>query len=131
MGMGESEMSILHDIVKFCSKEILSEENNIKQIILTLLSASTTNPQNTRILAPSGEGKTYLVTQIAKLFPQENIITLAKATPQSFKYALSSKKIVENGSGNWQDYDVVIKPLEEELVKTKDKEKQQELKEQI
>ncbi len=131
MGMGESEMSILHDIVKFCSKEIRSEENNIKQIILTLLSASTTNPQNTRILAPSGEGKTYLVTQIAKLFPQENIITLAKATPQSFKYALSSKKIVENGSGNWQDYDVAIKPLEEELVKTKDKEKQQELKEQI
>jgi len=126
--MGESDMSILDDIVKIFSKEIREENDNITQVILALLSAWTNNPQNIRILAPSGEGKTYLVTLIAKLFPQENIIILAKATPQSFKYALSSKKVVENGPGNWQDYDVAIRPLEEELSKTKDKEKQQELK---
>jgi len=128
MEMGESDMSILDDIVKIFSKEIREENDNITQVILALLSAWTNNPQNIRILAPSGEGKTYLVTLIAKLFPQENIIILAKATPQSFKYALSSKKVVENGPGNWQDYEVAIKPLEEELSKTKDKEKQQELK---
>jgi len=124
-------MSIIEDIISVQSKEILEEKDNIKQIDLTFLSACTNNPQNTRILAPSGEGKTYLVTKCAELFPQENIIMLAKATPQSFKYALSSKKVIENGSGNWQDYDVAIKPLEEELSKTKDKEKQHELKEQI
>jgi len=101
--MGESNMSILDDIVKILSKEIREENDNITQIILALLSAWTTNPQNIRILAPSGEGKTYLVTKLAELFPQENIIILAKATPQSFKYALSSKKVVENGSGNWQE----------------------------
>jgi len=131
MGMGESDMSTLEDIVKILSKEIREENDNITQIILALLSAWTSNPQNIRILAPSGEGKTYLVTKIAELFPQENIIILAKATPQSFKYALSSKKIVENGPGNWQDYDVAIKPLEEELSKTKDREKQIELKDGI
>jgi len=128
MEMGGSDMSILDDIVKIFSKEIREENDNITQVILALLSAWTNNPQNIRILAPSGEGKTYLVTLIAKLFPQENIIILAKATPQSFKYALSSKKVVENGPGNWQDYEVAIIPVEEELSKTKDKEKQQELK---
>jgi hypothetical protein len=124
-------MTLLDEIIEILSKEIKEEKENIKQIILTALSAWTSNPQNTRILAPSGEGKTYLVTKVASLFPQENIITLAKATPQSFKYALSSKRIIENGPGNWQDYDVAIKPLEEELAKTKDKENQQQLKEAI
>lgn len=124
-------MDIIEDIVKICGKEIKEEDTNIKQIILTFLSAFTGNPQNTRILAPSGEGKTYLVTQLSKLFPEEHVITLAKATPQSLKYNLNSKRIIENGSGNWQDYDIAIKPLEEQLSKTKDKEEQQIITEQI
>jgi len=128
MEVGESDMTVLDDIVESCSKEIREEKDNIKQIHLTLLSLYTKNPQNTRILAPSGEGKTYLVTKCAEYYPQENIILLAKATAQSFKYNLGSKKVVENGTGNWQDYDDAIKPLEEELSKTKDKEKQKELK---
>ena len=123
-------MNILDDIVKTCSRELKEECTNIRQILLTLFSAWTSNPQNLRILAPSGEGKTYLVTTLASLFPQENIIILGKASPQSLKYNLNSKKVVENGSGNWQDYDIAIKPLEEELEKTKDKEKIQEIKKQ-
>jgi len=124
-------MTLLEDIVKICGKEIKEEDANIKQIILTFLSAFTGNPQNTRILAPSGEGKTYLVTQLSKLFPEGHVITLAKATPQSLKYNLNSKRIVENGPGNWQDYDIAVKPLEEQLSKTKNKEEQQTITEQI
>ena len=124
-------MNVLDDIVKTCSKEILEEKTNIKQILITLLSAWTDNPQNTRILAPSGEGKTYLVTKLANLFPQENVVILAKATPQSFKYAFSSTKVVENGPGIWQDFDVALQPLEEDLEKTNDEEKRQEIKKQI
>ena len=131
MEIGKSDMSILDEIIKSLGKEIREENDNIKQIILTILSAWTNNPQNVRILAPSGEGKTYLVTSCAGFFPQENIIILAKASAQSFKYTLSSKKVVENGPGNWQDYDDAIKPLEEELSKTKDKEKKQELEDGI
>ncbi|MCH8916125.1 MAG: hypothetical protein IIA82_09845 [Thaumarchaeota archaeon] len=124
-------MNVLEDIVKACSKEIKEEETNIKQIILTLLSAWTNNPQNTRILAPSGEGKTYLVTKLAELFPQENITILAKATPQSFKYTFCSKKVIENGTGNYQDYDIALKPLEEQLKKTIDRETKKEIEKQI
>lgn len=129
--MGESEMNNLDHIVKICSKKVKEEDSNTRQILLTLFSSFTNNPQNLRILAPSGEGKTYLVTTLASLFPQENILVLGKASPQSFKYNLNSKRVVENGSGNWQDYEIAIKPLEEELEKTKDKEKIQEIKRQI
>ncbi len=124
-------MNILDHIAKSCSKELKEEDNNIRQILLTLFSAWTNNPQNLRILAPSGEGKTYLVTKLASLFPQENIIVLGKASPQSLKYNLNSKRVVENGSGNWQDYDVAVEPLEEELEKIKDNERIQEIKKQI
>ena len=124
-------MNILDHISKISSKKLKEEDNSIRQILLTLFSAWTNNPQNLRILAPSGEGKTYLVITLASLFPQENIIILGKASPQSLKYNLNSKRVVENGLGNWQDYDVAVKPLEEELGKTKDKEKIQEIKKQI
>ncbi len=124
-------MNVLDSIVITCSKELKEESINIRQILLTLLSAWTNDPQNTRILAQSGEGKTYLVTKLAALFPQENIIVLAKATPQSFKYTLSSKRVVENGPGNWQDYDIAIKPINEELAKIKDKERIQEIKKEM
>lgn len=129
--MGDDKLDVLNKIIDVYSREIKEESDNIRQILLTLFSAYTKNPQNTRILAPSGEGKTYLVTKVSELFPQEHIKVIARATPQSFKYTMSSKKVIENGSGNWQDYDVAIEPLEEELAKTKDKEKQNELKQQI
>lgn len=123
--------NILEHIVEICGKEIKEEDSNIKQIALTFLSSYTNNPMNLRILAPSGEGKTYLVTQIAKLFPEENTVILAKATSQSWKYNFITKKLVENGAGNWQDYDIALKPLEEELEKTKDKDEQDKIKNQI
>lgn len=124
-------MGIIEDIQQTIGKIVKEEDSNIKQIVLTFLSAFTNNPQNTRILAPSSEGKTYLVTKIASLFPEEYIIPLAQTTPKGIRYCLISGKIIENGNDNWQDYDTAINPLEEELGKTKDKEKQQELKNQI
>lgn len=127
----EIRRDILEYIVQVCGKEIKEEDINIQQITLTILSSYTNNPMNLRILAPSGEGKTYLVTQIAKLFPEENVVILAKATPQSWKYNFITKKLVENGAGNWQDYEIAIKPLEEQLADTKIKEEQDEIKRQI
>lgn len=127
----EIRADILEYIIQVCGKEIKEEDSNIKQITLAFLSSYTNNPMNLRILAPSGEGKTYLVTQIAKLFPEENVVILAKATAQSWKYNFITKKLVENGAGNWQDYEIAVKPLEEQLAKTKTKEEQDEIQHQI
>jgi hypothetical protein len=129
--VGDGHLDILDEIVRICDKQIKEESDNIQQILLTLFSAYTDNPQNTRILAPSGEGKTYLVTKISQLFPQENIKIIARATPQSFKYTMSTKRVVENGTGNWQDYDSALEPLENELKTTNDPNKKDELQSQI
>ena len=104
-------MVILEDILNIVEREVKEESENITQIALTFFSAYTGNPQNTRILAPSGEGKTYLVLKVANHFPSDDVIILSKATPQSIKYNLNSKRVIENGDGNFQDYDVAIKPL--------------------
>jgi hypothetical protein len=124
-------LGIIDDTIDVIGKIIKEEDSNIKQILLAMFSAFTNDPQNIRILAPSSEGKTYLVTKVMSLFPEEYVIPLANVTPKAIKYCLVSGKIVENGGGNWQDYDVAINPLEEELSKTKDNDKQEKLKKQI
>ena len=101
---------VFENIVKVLEKEVIDEHDNIIQIAITILSAYTNNPQNLRILAPSGEGKTYLVNQVSALFPTENILMLSSATPKAFNY-LATKKIVEVGNNKWEDYDAVVAPL--------------------
>ncbi|MCA2004140.1 MAG: hypothetical protein LDL06_05200 [Candidatus Nitrosotenuis sp.] len=104
-------MNVLDFIIEIISNEVKEENENSRQVILAILSAWTKNPQNLRILAPSGEGKTYLVTKISRLFPQDKIIILQNATPQSFKY-LITKKIIETSPGNFEEYQAVIDRLE-------------------
>lgn len=122
--------SSLTSVIEILSKEVIDESENTQQTILTILSAWTEDPQNTRVLAPSGEGKTYLVNHVSDLFPQENIIKLSNATPQSFKYS-STRKVIETEPGVFKDYDLVVGPLEEELENEKNRDKIKYLKEEI
>lgn len=105
-------MNVLDILIETMSKEVKEESENCRQVILTMLSAWTDNPQNLRILAPSGEGKTYLVTKIARLFPQEKITILQNATPQSFKYHIT-KKVVETSPGNFEDYQTLVEQIDD------------------
>jgi hypothetical protein len=123
-------LGIIEEIANTVGKIVKEEESNIIQTTLTLFSAFA-NPQNLRILAPSSEGKTYLVTKVSELFPVDYVIPLAHVTPKAIKYCLNAGKIVENGDDNWQDLEIATQPIEEELGKTKDKEKQEELKRQL
>jgi len=120
----------LDEIVRVASKEVKDEKENIRQISLTILSANTENPQNTRIIAPAGEGKTYLVKHTSKFFPQEKIIILAKATPESFKY-MANKKVIEVEPEDFQDYDLVMTRLKEKLEKTKDSNEKKKIQKKI
>lgn len=111
---------IFEEITTLLQKEVKDEHDNIIQVAITIMSAYTKTPQNLRIIAPSGEGKTYIVSKVSNLFPQDNILTLANATPQAFKY-MASKRITEISPGVWQDYDEVVAPIydEAELIQTK------------
>ena len=60
------------------------EENKIVTFLCEL-SAYTENAQfNVSFNAPSSTGKSYIPTEIAKLFPQEDVIELAYCSPTAF-----------------------------------------------
>ena len=97
---------ILDDIIESISKEAIDEKDNIRQVIITILSSRSGNPQNLRILAPSGEGKTYTVLQTSQYFPQDDIMTISEASSKSFRYMAQSKVIEIDGK--FVDFEEII-----------------------
>ncbi|MFA5015488.1 MAG: hypothetical protein WC549_08115 [Actinomycetota bacterium] len=77
----------LDDVAKVLSLTIKDDDNNKKIVFLAMLSAYTDKSQiNVSLNAPSSTGKTYLATEIAKLFPAEDKIERSGASPTSFFY---------------------------------------------
>jgi hypothetical protein len=77
----------LNDVAKVLSLTIKDDDGNKKIVFLAMLSAYTDKSQiNVSLNAPSATGKTYLATQIAKLFPAEDKIERSGASPTSFFY---------------------------------------------
>ena len=120
---------VLRDIVTYLGKEIKKEENNIYRVLLNGLSAFTKNPNNSRILAPSSEGKTYLSSKISALFPQQNVVQLASASAQSFKYQTTD--LVRITEDDLQSINEEMKKLKVQLAETKDKKTESEIKQKI
>jgi hypothetical protein len=102
---------LLDDITLFLKKEILQESDNIYLVLLNGLSAYSSNPINLRILAPSSEGKTYLVNRISRLFPKMDVLNLSTASAQSFKY-LDGEMVMEDESGDFVSIEPKLMELE-------------------
>jgi len=85
--MASGEIS-LDDVAKVLSLTIRDDDSNKKIVFLCMLSAFTEDSQiNVSLNAPSSTGKTYLVSEVAKLFPKEDKIEKSGASPTSFFYA--------------------------------------------
>jgi hypothetical protein len=79
-----SEMS-LPDLNDVLSLTIRHDRDNKLITFLAMLSAYTQSGQlNVSFNAPSSSGKTYITTELAKLFPDEDKIALSGASPTSF-----------------------------------------------
>lgn len=77
----------LDDVAKVLSLTIKDDDVNKKIVFLTMLSAYTDQSQiNVSLNAPSATGKTYLATEIAKLFPKVDRVERSGASPTSFFY---------------------------------------------
>ncbi|MGH7234250.1 MAG: hypothetical protein ACREF7_02285, partial [Candidatus Saccharimonadales bacterium] len=77
----------LDDVAKVLSLTITDDEVNKKIVFLVMLSAYTDKSQlNVSLNAPSSTGKTYLATEIAELFPDEDKVERSGASPTSFFY---------------------------------------------
>lgn len=77
----------LDDVAKVLSHTIKDDDSNKKIVFLCMLSAYTDSAQiNVSLNAPSSTGKTYLATQVSKLFPDEDKIERSGASPTAFFY---------------------------------------------
>lgn len=76
----------LEEIVEIISKTVKGDTNLVNHIIFNGLSKDTKNPNHLMIMEKSSEGKSYPALSIAEFFPKDEVIILASATPQAFKY---------------------------------------------
>ncbi len=75
----------LKEVAEVLSLTVKYDDDNKLITFLCMLSAYTDNSQvNVSFNAPSSSGKTYMTTEIAKLFPDEDKIELSGASPTSF-----------------------------------------------
>jgi len=75
----------LPDLIKILGLTIKRDEENKVITFLCCLSAYTRNAQfNVSFNAPSSSGKSFIPTEISKLFPKENVIEIAYCSPTAF-----------------------------------------------
>ncbi len=79
----------LDDVAKVLSLTIKDDDSNKKIVFLGMLSAYTKESQiNVSLNAPSSTGKTYIVKEVASLFPEDDVLGIHGATPTSFFYEI-------------------------------------------
>lgn len=77
----------LDELADVLSLTIKHDHNNKIVVFLAMLSAYTDSSQiNVSLNAPSSTGKSFLATEIAKLFPDEDKVERSGASPTSFFY---------------------------------------------
>lgn len=91
------EMTIA-DLSRILGLTIKHDEINKVIIFLAMLSTYTEEDQlNVFLNARSSSGKSYLVQEVAKLFPQIDLLEFGKVSPTAFYYSEGVKRTDENG----------------------------------
>ena len=72
------------ELIPAIRKNVKDEHRNIDIVLNTGLSAFTSNPINLAVVGKSSEGKTYLVTESLKFFPQKYVWMYRKISPKVF-----------------------------------------------
>lgn len=73
------------DIIKVLSLTIKEDNDNKLVAFLCMLLAYTRSSQfNVSFNAPSATGKSFIPTEVAKLFPQENVMEIGYTSPTAF-----------------------------------------------
>jgi hypothetical protein len=132
----------IDDPIQFCrdviEKEVKRDDRLVKQVFLTLLSTYTRNPINLAINAPTGEGKSYVVSKVAELFPQSDVIFLTAMTDKALFHRQGTLVVKNNETGEYEpiekkvaEIDSEIEDKESEMHSTKDSNLKQGVRSQI
>ena len=76
-----SGYDVFPEIVKVYSIEIKKDTHGVKQTFLHAISAYTGQPANMQTIAPAAEGKTYLIVNVTKHFPESDVLNLGGLSP--------------------------------------------------
>jgi glucosamine 6-phosphate synthetase-like amidotransferase/phosphosugar isomerase protein len=136
------EFDEIKDPIQFClnviSKEVKQDNKLVKQVLLTLLSTYTRNPINLAINAPTGEGKSYVVSKVAELFPQSDVIFLTAMTDKALFHRQGTLVVKNQETGKYEpiedkieEIDSDIEDKESEISTAKDNNLKQGLRSQI
>ena len=109
----------IEDKIEYCLDVILKEakkENKLtNQLFITMLSAYSNNPINLLINAPSGVGKNYVINKVAELFPENDILSLARMTDKALFHRPGTLVIKNELTGEYESMEQKIKDIDEQI----------------
>ena len=75
---------LLDDLVEYNTRKVRQEEVNIRKLHHACMSAYTEDPINVALVAMKSEGKTWLATNVASLYPDKDILILRSVSAKTF-----------------------------------------------
>ena len=80
-----------------------------------MCSAYSNNPINLLINAPSGVGKNYVINKVAELFPENDILSLARMTDKALFHRSGTLVIKNELTGEYESMEQKIKDIDEQI----------------
>jgi hypothetical protein len=109
----------LKDPVRYCIETILKEARQedrlVRQILYAMLSAYTNNPINLAINSPTGEGKSYVLTKVAEMFPEGDVIFLSHMTEKAL-FHRRGNYVKRDESGKYVSIDQMTSEIDSEIL---------------
>ena len=87
--------NLKNDLIEFISQKVKEERENINKLLNECLSTYTSEPMNLAVVGASSEGKSFLVENVVKLFPDEDVEIYRSVTPKAFT-RLKGYKVIPN-----------------------------------
>lgn len=100
-------------ILDVISKEVKKDDKLARQVLYTILGSATKNPMNLAINAPPGEGKSHVLNNVASLFSDDVVISLAGMTEKSLFHKRGMIAVKVNGQ--YESLRLLLHPLERRL----------------
>jgi hypothetical protein len=102
-------------VVDVITKEVPKDERLVRQTLYAILSAKSNEPINLAVNAPTGQGKTYVVTKVADLFPKNDIVCLAGMSEKAL-FHRDGSYVIKNDDGNYVSIEQQVKEIESKIL---------------
>ena len=90
----------LQYVISVITKEAVNEDDLVKLILYTCLSAKSNKPINLAINAPPGEGKTHAIVKTIELFQTNDVVCIAGMTPKAL-FHRPGQLVIKDESGKY------------------------------